>query len=135
MFLTTKHKFWLYASMLAFCICILSVIQMGSSQTKKYFTARCIKVFDGRHLIVWVDNRWLKNRMKLRLTGIQCENRDLSQGNSAYQYLKSRISGEIIDIQLVHQRFWGWSDAVVSHNQSNLNHLMTEKGLCTSKGK
>jgi hypothetical protein len=48
-------------------------------------------------------------------------------GKMARRYVKNRIYGKIIDIEIVKRRFWGWSDAVIYCNGECINSIMETK--------
>jgi len=116
-------KLFLFVCLLL-SICIVLPLQY---QTESNFSARCIKVFDCKRIIVWIDKQWFCNRMKIRLDGVQCPNRTTMVGKMARRYVKNRIYGKIIDIEIVKRRFWGWSDAVIYCNGECINSIMETK--------
>jgi len=91
------------------------------------FSARCIKVFDCKRIIVWTDSQWFCNRMKIRLNDIQCPERNTIVGKLSRDDLKKIIYGKMIDIEIVKHRFWGWSDAFIYYNGECLNSALKTK--------
>jgi len=96
-------------------------------QPETTFSARCIKVFDCKRIIVWLDNQFLYNRIKIRLNAVHCPERNTTRGKLAHAYVKNQIYGKMIDIKIVNRRFWGWSDAVVYSNGICLNNVIKTK--------
>jgi len=113
-----------------FCLLIsvfIFILIFFYSQQETNFSAKCIKVFDCKRIIVWLDNQLLYNRMKIRLNDVQCPERNTTMGKQAREYLKNQIYGKMIDIEIVNRRFWGWSDAVVYYNGVCLNRALKKK--------
>jgi hypothetical protein len=115
---------WIAVVCLMISVCIVLPLQY---QSENNFSARCVKVFDCKRIIVWIENQWFCNRMKIRLDGIQCPNRTTIPGKQAHMYVKHRIYGKMIDIEIVKRRFWGWSDAIIYCNGVCLNSAMKTK--------
>ncbi|MBF0449918.1 MAG: hypothetical protein HQK75_04390 [Candidatus Magnetomorum sp.] len=93
------------------------------------FSARCIKVIDGNRIIVWLDGRWFNNRLKIKLYGIQCPDRETSVGQKARSFVISQISGNRVDITVVQKCFWGWSSAIIHYNGMCLNDMLVKNDL------
>jgi len=93
-------------------------------QKKTTFTAKCIKVFDCKRIIVWLDNQLFYNRMKIQLSDVQCPERTYMMGKQAREDLKNIIYGKIIDIEIVKSQFFGWSEAVIYCNGVCINTLI-----------
>ena len=117
---------WLRYAFACFLLSVVVVIAYHY-QPENSFSARCIKVFDCKRIIVWLDDQWFYNRMKIKLEGVQCPERTSTMGKKARAYVKSVIYGKIIDIEIVKRRFWGWSDAIIYYNGVCLNRDMKKK--------
>jgi hypothetical protein len=65
--------------------------------------------------------------MKIKLDGVQCPERTTMDGQLALNYVKNRIYGKLVDIEVVKRRFWGWSDAVIYCNGVCLNIAMAKE--------
>jgi len=86
-----------------------------------------MKVFDCKHIIIWIDNKGFNNRMKIKLHGVQCPERTTIKGKQARAFVKKTIYGKMIDIEIVKRRFWGWSDAIIYCNGLCLNRTVQSK--------
>jgi hypothetical protein len=103
------------------------MIFMLTYQPETNFSAKCIKVFDCKRIIIWRNNPCFFNRMKIRLNDVQCPERNTKKGMQARQYVRNQIYGKIIEIEIVKRRFWGWSDAIIYCNDTYINKAINTK--------
>jgi endonuclease YncB( thermonuclease family) len=125
-----EKKFWQF---IFWSLCIISLmtviyIQLNTGQTSS-FTARCIKIIDGSRMVVWHDDQWFSNRLKVQLYGITCPEKKTNAGKQSRAYVISQISGKIVDIQIIQKRLFGWSTAIVYYNNSCLNEMLVKNAL------
>jgi len=88
------------------------------------FSARCVKVFDCKRIIVRIDNHLFFNRMKIQLVNVQCPERTCRMGKQARQDLKNIIYGKMVDIKIVHKKIFGWSEAFVYYDGKCINTIL-----------
>jgi len=123
--LNIKNKHYLLFALIIFLP--VTIVSLKSCQATSRFSARCVKVYNGECIIARIDGHWFQNRIKLRLYKVQCPDRETISGQKARHYVKSMIYGQIIDVQVIRRRFWGWSEAMIYFNNICLNEAMIEK--------
>ncbi|KPA19220.1 nuclease [Candidatus Magnetomorum sp. HK-1] len=126
---TKIERFYLFITIFSLVLFIMIVFISNYKCTEPSFSARCIKVLDGSNLIAWHDDRWFNNRLKIKLYGIKCSNRNTDIGKKARSFVISQISGKLIEITLIHKKLLGWSDAIVHYKGLCLNEMLLKNNL------
>ena len=88
---------------------------------------------DGNTIHIWYSSSIFSNRTKLKLHGITCPPKNSPTGSKAKLFLKDKILGKIITINIIDKSFFNGITANVYHKKQCINKVLVQKKLCLEK--
>jgi len=91
-----------------------------------FLTGKVIKIADGDTFTLLTSE---KEKIRVRLHGIDCPERKQSYSKQATQFLKLKIKGEYVKVKITDTDRYGRTIGVVYFEEQNINEAMLTKGF------